>query len=255
MSIYEKPTRLLMKDMVKDIGLQSGQPLERKQVLSWFKTHYPKIKEGTVSAHLIKMSTNAPSRIHYKADLSGEDDLLYQIDSKHFRLYTPGQDPLPIYEKIQEDDQESERDDEQEPKGRSTEFAYEQDLKNFLVKNLSLIEPGLTLYEDEGITGVEFPVGGRFVDILALDKKQNFVVIELKVSRGYDRVIGQLLRYIAWIEQHQAEPHQQVRGVIIAKEISADLMLAVSKVADVKLFEYELSVSLTKVSQEANQPQ
>jgi len=53
------------------------------------------------------------------------------------------------------------------------------------------------LYEDEDINGIEFPVGGRFIDILVLDGNNDYVVIELKVSRGYDRVIGQLMRYMA----------------------------------------------------------
>ena len=40
---------------------------------------------------------------------------------------------------------------------------------------------GLRLSDEEGITGVEFPVGGRFIDILALDRHDRYVVIELKV--------------------------------------------------------------------------
>lgn len=111
-----------------------------------------------------------------------------------------------------------------------------------------MIEPGLSLYEDEGITGVEFPVGGRFVDILAVDRANNDVVIELKVSSGYDRVIGQILRYKSWIEKNHADPNQEVRGIIIAKEISEDLLLAPSQFTSVELFEYDLSVALRKIS-------
>jgi hypothetical protein len=131
----------------------------------------------------------------------------------------------------------------------ASEFAYKKDLQSFLSKNLSLIEPGLRLFEDEGINGLEFPAGGRLIDILAVDKNNNYVVIELKVSRGYDRVVGQILRYIAWIEKHQADPGQSVRGVIIAKEITNDLLLASSRVKEIDLFEYELSVFLKKVNQ------
>jgi RecB family endonuclease NucS len=40
---------------------------------------------------------------------------------------------------------------------------------------------------------LEFSAGDRYIDILAVDAQGSFVVIELKVSRGYDRVIGQLL--------------------------------------------------------------
>jgi hypothetical protein len=73
------------------------------------------------------------------------------------------------------------------------------------------------------------------------------VVIELKVSRGYDRVIGQILRYMAWIEKHHADTKQSVRGIIAAREISDDLILACSYLPNVALFEYQLSVSLTKI--------
>jgi RecB family endonuclease NucS len=126
------------------------------------------------------------------------------------------------------------------------EFAFERDLRNYLVKNLALIEPGLRLYDEEGITGVEFPVGGRFIDILAIDKDGCYVVVELKVSRGYDRVVGQLLRYMGWVEQNM-ETSQPVRGIIVAKEITSDLKLAASRVSGVRLIEYEISFKLRPV--------
>lgn len=61
---------------------------------------------------------------------------------------------------------------------------------------------------------VPYPVGGRFIDILALDAKQGLVVIELKVSKGYDRVVGQLLRYMSWIKQHHAERGQTSEALL-----------------------------------------
>lgn len=66
---------------------------------------------------------------------------------------------------------------------------------------------------EEEISGIEFPVGSRFIDILAIDSNNDYVVIELKVSRGYDRVIGQILRYMAWIRKNHAEESQKVRGM------------------------------------------
>lgn len=240
-----------MKDFVKSQGIEKGQIFAKDQMTSWFRINYPKVKIGTISAHLIKMSVNAPSRIHYNANPNGEDDLLFQIDGSHFRIYDPEKDPQPIYTGLNTRKVEEIIEREEEPEDSSEEnqtgFAYESDLRDFLSRNLHIIEPGLHLYEDEGITGIEFPVGGRFIDILALDREKNFVVIELKVSRGYDRVIGQLLRYMAWIEKNQAEPNQKVRGVIIAREITDDLYLAASKINDVKLFEYDLSVTLKPV--------
>lgn len=246
MAIYDKPTRLLMKDMVKEIDLKKGERISKDKVISWFQERYPKIKTGTISAHLIKMSTNARSRHHYSPK-PVEDDLFFQIDGSSFRLFEIENDPSPLPNKSSSLDViETDEFDQDDNK---TEFAYEKDLQNFLSRNLGLIEPGLQLFEDEGITGIEYPVGGRYIDILALDKNNNYVVIELKVSRGYDRVVGQLLRYVSWIRKHQAESNQEVRGIIIAREISNDLSLACEDLSNVELFEYQLSITLKKIMQ------
>lgn len=247
MALYEKSVKLLFRDMIKDLSIQKGDVLSREQVNSWFNQKYPQIKPGTISAHLLLLSINAPSRIHYNVDQNGKDDLLYQIDSKKFRIYDPTSDPDPIYSKKIREEEETkvQKDDLKEENGN--EFAYEKDLQNFLAKNLSLIEPGLALYLEEGISGIEFPVGNRFIDILAIDNDNNYVVIELKVSRGYDRVVGQILRYMAWIRKNHAEEGQKVRGIIIAREIADDLVLACSEINNVGLYNYKLSVSLNKV--------
>jgi endonuclease len=244
--IYDKPIRLLMRDMAGDFALKPGQTFTRQQAIDWFVQHYPKIKKGAITAHLLRLSTNAPVRLHYNAKPQ-EDDLFFKVDSKHFRLYDPAHDPAPIHEKAGQSGEKQLPEEDTDTAG-SAEFAYEADLRNYLAKNLSLIESGLKLYEEEGITGIEFPVGGRFIDILAVDAKGGLVVIELKVSRGYDRVVGQLMRYMAWIKKNQAEPGQQVRGIIVARELSQDLLLACSLLPGVQLFEYELSLKLKPVS-------
>ena len=243
MALYDKSVKLLFRDMIKDLAIQEGDVIERDKINSWFKAKYPLIKPATISAHLLKLSINAPSRIHYGVDPKGKDDLLFQIDSKKFRLYDQSSDPDPIYFKTKDDEKITpEHEDSEDESGN--EFAYEKDLQNFLAKNLSLIEPGLSLYVEEEISGIEFPVGNRFIDILAIDSSNDYVVIELKVSRGYDRVVGQILRYMAWIRQNHAEDDQKVRGIIIAREISEDLLLACSELDKIELFEYNLSVTL-----------
>jgi len=209
MAIYDKSTRALMREMVKEMPIAPGQVITKEAVLNWFATRYPKIKEGTVTAHLIRLSTNAPSRLHYAAK-PGEDDVFFQLDGSHFRLYDPSTDPPPIQRGTPHADAVSpsvQPIPEDEESGASM-FAYESDLRNFLAKNLHVLERGLRLYEEEGITGVEFPAGGRFIDILATDANGAYVVIELKVSRGYDRAVGQLRRYMGWIAKNHADPGQ-----------------------------------------------
>ena len=245
MSIYDKPVRLLIRNMISALVPSAGQQFSRDDAIKWFSQNFPKIKEGTITAHLIRFSTNAPSRLHY--GVRPDEDILFQVDDSHFRLYDITIDPIPIHSKSDANVTQENLVETSEIQGPS-EFAYESDLRDFLAKNLSVIEPGLQLFQDEGISGVEFPVGGRFIDILAIDAEKNLVVIELKVSRGYDRVIGQLLRYMAWIEKHQAEAGQGVRGIIAAREITEDLKLACSYLHNVLLYEYELSVTMRKIA-------
>ena len=247
MAIYDRPVRLLMREMIAALAPEPRKVFTREQAIEWFARQYPKIKRGTTVAHLVRFSTNSPTRLHYNP--RPDEELLFQIDSRKFRLYDEATDPPPIRSK--DDIVDGRRpvavDDEVVESASLSEFAYESDLRDFLAKDLSILEPGLRLYEDEGITGVEFPVGGRFVDILGVASDGRLVVIELKVSSAYDRVVGQLLRYVGWIEKNLAEPGQGVRGVIIAREISEDLQLACSMIPGVDLMEYELSVSVRKI--------
>ena len=253
MAIYEKPVHELLREMVSDMSLAKGQIVTRQQVVAWFKERYPKVKQGTVTSHLIRMSTNAPSRVHYGVK-PGDDDVFFQMNSGQYCLYDAGVHPPPLRKGEaggrRRPDPDPDPDDGNDNCGGS-EFAYEHDLRDYLARNLNVIEPGLRLYEDEddgSVTGIEFPAGGRFIDILAVDRAGNYVVIELKVSRGYDRVVGQLLRYLTWIEKNHTDPGQTVRGVIVAREISEDLRLACCHLRNVRLFEYALSVTLKPIA-------
>lgn len=76
MALYEKPVRLLMKDMADDLLGEGGESFTKQDALAWFAKHYPKIKPGTVTAHLIRLSTNAQSRTHYNVK-PGDDDVFY----------------------------------------------------------------------------------------------------------------------------------------------------------------------------------
>ena len=251
-TIYDKPTRLLLLDMIKGLALQPGQVFTRSRAVEWFEKNYPKIRPTNVPPHLSQASTNDPTRLHYSPNVS--DDLLFKVGRGQYRLYEPGKDPAPIHELVPGDvareevlAEASEEEDGSEAQPGSSEFLLEQDLQRYLAENLECIEPGLKLFEDEGIRGIEFEAGGRRIDILAVDKSGAFVVLELKVSKGYDRVVGQLLRYTNWIRQNLADPGQRVRGIIICRTMSEDLRLACAGIRDVELYEYKLSVAVSKV--------
>jgi len=235
MPIYHKSTVELMKDYFQAIDLKDEKTFKRQDLYDWFAKSYGKIKRGTLYQQLVKISVNASSRKHHNPRSDGSDDILFQTGADAFRLYNKETDAKEPTEFL--DEEESEQ-----------HFVLEKHLQEFLARNLSLIEPGLRLYEDEesGKNGMEYPADGRFIDILALDKDDNFVVIELKVSKGYDRVVGQLLRYKNWIKRYMTDNGQCVRGIIVCKEITDDLSLACDGLKDIELFEYELYVKLSK---------
>jgi Endonuclease NucS len=134
--------------------------------------------------------------------------------------------------------------DENEP-AQGTAFAYEEHLRDYLAQHLELLEEGLKPWRVGDEDAVEFPVNGRRIDILAKDKQDLPVVIELKVSRGHERTIGQALYYRAKVKEILKVA--KVRIFIVALEMSPELRAAAKEVPDVFLFEYSLSMSIKPI--------
>ena len=256
MPIYEKSTKELIHEFAAQ-SLKPGQVFSPADAVRWFSAHYPRIKSNTVAMHINGMSIRSPRRRHAPHIRPGTGwDLFFRLSPHEFRLWDPETDPTPWYKADFDADvadsggttDEGAEEDARNDHPRSRTFAFEKDLQNYLVRNLERLEPGLKLYEEEdgGFTGVEFPAGSRYIDILAVDNDGAYVVIETKVSRAYDRVVGQVLRYMGWIREHLAG-EAPVKGIIVASEISKDLILATSCVKDIRLVEYEISFSLKPV--------
>jgi len=127
------------------------------------------------------------------------------------------------------------------------QFALEGHLRDFLAKNLDRIEKGLRLYEKNGKTGIEFLIdnGRGRIDLLAIDINGKFVVIELKLSQGRNKALGQLLYYMGWIDQNLGNGPS--RGIIVASEITQELRIAVSRTPSVKLAQYKMTFTIEAV--------
>lgn len=129
---------------------------------------------------------------------------------------------------------------------QALEFALEAHLRDFLAKNLERIEPGLRLHASSESKGVEFPVDAGRIDLLAVDRHGKYVVIELKLSQGRSKTLGQLLYYMGWVDQHLG--NGPCRGLIIASEMTEDLAVAVARVPGVSLAKYRMSFAIEPVS-------
>ncbi|MER2520943.1 MAG: endonuclease NucS domain-containing protein [Bdellovibrionales bacterium] len=128
-----------------------------------------------------------------------------------------------------------------------TAFGLEYQLRDFIAQNISSIDvqgKRLRLFVDpSGRDGIEYPTAVGPIDILAVDEHNQFFVFELKRARSPDHAIGQLTRYMGWVQQTIGKG-SQVNGIIVAKEIGDKLRYAMTVVPNISLFEYEVEFHL-----------
>lgn len=129
-------------------------------------------------------------------------------------------------------------------------FALEKHLEDFLVQNWKHTELGkyYTIFEDDGeIIGQQYPSDTGPLDILAISKdKKTLLVVELKKGRASDNVVGQIQRYMGYVQEELAEKGQTVKGVIIALEDDLRIRRALSVTKNIDFYRYEVSFKLFK---------
>ena len=183
---------------IEEAFLALGGVQSNSAVFKWVADHYPdRWEERLLGRHLRACSVNHPLAIKLHPSYPR---FLYNRAKGEFELYDHTKHGL---------FDESGYQDGQVPAGFSnvgvseeaaeefeaaSKFALEAHLRDYLAKNLGILEKGLGLWSMQP-PSVEFFVQNRRLDLLAKDALGIPVVIELKLSKGYDRVIGQALLY------------------------------------------------------------
>lgn len=81
MSIYEQPTKILMREFARE-RLKPGQIVDKSDAVGWFAEHYPKVRSTTVQMHVEGMAINSTVRKHHPNIRPGsEHDLFLQSRS------------------------------------------------------------------------------------------------------------------------------------------------------------------------------
>lgn len=129
-----------------------------------------------------------------------------------------------------------------------TQFALEEHLEEFLIRKWTTTDLGkqYDIYEDEKeLVGRQYPTDTGKIDILAISKdKKTLLVVELKKGRASDSVVGQIQRYMGYVQEELAEPHQEVRGIIIGYEDDLRIKRALVVAKNIEFYRYQITFKL-----------
>lgn len=122
-------------------------------------------------------------------------------------------------------------------------------LHEFLRDNWEQTELGQkwAIYEEDGDpdAGYEFPCDVGCIDLLARHRREPaWLVIELKRGETGDSALGQVLRYMGWVQAELAERGEEVKGLIIAPDSDEGLRYALQAAPNVELQLYTVQFHL-----------
>jgi len=253
--------------MVREAVQALGGDTTNVAVRDWILRKYPGTNRSTIGCTIVICTVNHDSRMHYpengKPRMANDEryDFLFRPERGRLVWYDPAKHG--VWRIVQHEDGSlgvareghkvaAAEVEEGVPEAvgagdAAVGFQAEDQLRDYLALNVDSIEDGLQLYVDEyGNAGVEYATPIGQIDLLGEDAQGDLVVVELKVGRGPDTAVGQLLRYMGWIKRHLAED-RSVRGIIVAQHASEQLKYAVADLPSVTVKEYELTVTLHEV--------
>jgi len=117
-------------------------------------------------------------------------------------------------------------------------FVLENGLEEAVKMNLKQLN--LTLASKDKRQQCQLAIGVGRTDLICLDEKGNYVVIELKASQTSDEVIGQICRYLGYIQENWANNESKtVSGIVITPYFDEQLRLA-AMAANIKVLRIRL---------------
>lgn len=135
-------------------------------------------------------------------------------------------------------------------RGGPVRFGLERHLQDFLLDNWERTSLGQEwdLVVDGGDVkgyGYERPTPVGRIDLLAKHKQEpRWLVIELKRDQSSDQTLGQVQRYMGWVQQELAREGESVEGLIVARSLDEHLRFALKVARGVAFRRYVVDFSL-----------
>ena len=119
-----------------------------------------------------------------------------------------------------------------------TEGISEENLERLIVENLNQVESGLRLIKRQ----YTVPVGR--IDLLCEDRKGRLVVIEIKRHDAKtEELIGQIARYMGYVDKHLAKRGQNVRGIVVVGRPDQRLAYAAQAIPNLEIKKFQVTLS------------
>jgi hypothetical protein len=224
--------------MVREAVDALGGKATYSEIKDFILSKYGAVNQSTINAQIVVCSVNQPSRVYYPENkrpriCNGPYDFLFSTGRGQVELYVPeihgtwelrqGEfGRMVVALANDEASDEPTLGEGPELEALQYSFALEAHLRDFIARNLDTIRHDglrLNLYTDNNNRdGIEYPTDVGPIDILAVGDDGRFVVFELKLSKGSDRALRQILRYMGWVKAKLANG-KQVEGIIVANAI------------------------------------
>lgn len=153
------------------------------------------------------------------------------------------------FEDITDVEAELEKDAEEHGIYDLQQFAMEKHLEDFIISNWDNTSFGkkYELIEEDGdIKSQQYPTDVGPMDILAMDKDTgDYLVVELKKTRTSDAIVGQILRYMNWVDSNLAKG-KKVKGAIIVPDTDMKLMYSLKGQKNIKLYTYKINFNVSR---------
>ena len=95
-----------------------------------------------------------------------------------------------------------------------------QDIQRLIKNNISALDKDLLIIAEEY---GEFEESRRRIDLLAVDKQANLVVIELKLEKFQAAHKGQMELYLNWLDKYERREHEEAPiGLILCTETDSE---------------------------------
>lgn len=245
---YDRPIWSLMHDAAADLE----PPWTVADFIAWFGEHYPDVKPASVRAHVSAMTANDPNRRHHP-HVGSMTALFERLPDRTLMPFDPETSTIVDDGEVEDDPVVGDG----AVSEQSAEFVLEAHLEDFLLGNWQSIGWGrpLKLWQGpNGESGHQFSTPVGRLDFLCVDQSNGaLVVVELKRGRPSDKVVGQIMRYIGYLQVNIAAPGQSVDGLIIGHDADDPLRYAVSAMPTISLMTYQVTFNLSSVDIPSNQ--